>query len=182
MRRRPSPTRIAVSEVISIVLLVVGVLILNLVAKLYFHPTFLEIVDFFNVNLIFLILLSLVFFVGDLFAMFGLPVNLPAPFFRAIASTLLAAFIIRVLRLVESVAGMNVFGYVYGTRLFIYALVFFLVLIFGYINIFTAVVRRKEGKERREVKKLKDYRKNGTVKEAVIEEKKVSKKTTKKKN
>ena len=114
--------------------------------------------------------------------MFGLPVNLPAPFFRAIASTLLAAFIIRVLRLVESVAGMNVFGYVYGTRLFIYALVFFLVLIFGYINIFTAVVRRKEGKERREVKKLKDYRKNGTVKEAVIEEKKVSKKTTKKKN
>jgi hypothetical protein len=172
MVRRASPGRSALSEVITIILLVLGVWILNLISAFYGNPIFIQIVEFFNVNLIFLIIISLVFFVGDLFAIFGFPVNLPAPVFRAIASTLLVVFIFRLFGLFEVIVDAEVFGLIHSLAPFVYALVFLLVLILGYIHIFTVLVIRKDRVRKADVKKLRDYKENGKIKEAVAEEKK----------
>jgi hypothetical protein len=189
---RRNPLNMALSEVIGIILLVLLTVILNLIGGMYPHQIFAMIVQFFNANLVFLILLSLVFFVGDLFAVFGFPVNVPAPIFRAIASVMLVAFIFRVLRLLEEIAGESVFSFVYMLAPFIYMLVFLLVIVLGYLSLFSRSRRRKErrGLVRREPpktetsKKLEEYKeetREGDIKDAVTTKKKSSKKKVTKK-
>ncbi|WP_243670460.1 hypothetical protein [Methanoculleus chikugoensis] len=100
-----------------------------------------SVVEFLNANLGLLILISVIFLVGDLFGgALPLPLNLPGPIFCAFGAVLLVIFIVRLFLLVGEIAGVGFFSVLEGGALSlpVYLLVFIVVLIAGgYIGLFT---------------------------------------------
>lgn len=140
-RRKESVAEVLVSRVIGIVVFLIVLGILNILAGAYVQaPIFLQVVEFLNANLGLLILISVIFLVGDLFGgALPLPLNLPGPIFCAFGAVLLVIFIVRLFLLVGEIAGVGFFSVLEGGALSlpVYLLVFIVVLIAGYIGLFT---------------------------------------------
>ncbi|BBL68845.1 hypothetical protein [Methanoculleus chikugoensis] len=138
-RRKESVAEVLVSRVIGIVVFLIVLGILNILAGAYVQaPIFLQVVEFLNANLGLLILISVIFLVGDLFGALPLPLNLPGPIFCAFGAVLLVIFIVRLFLLVGEIAGVGFFSVLEGAlSLPVYLLVFIVVLIAGYIGLFT---------------------------------------------
>lgn len=138
-RRKESVAEVLVSRVIGIVVFLIVLGILNILAGAYVQaPIFLQVVEFLNANLGLLILISVIFLVGDLFGTLPLPLNLPGPIFCAFGAVLLVIFIVRLFLLVGEIAGVGFFSVLEGAlSLPVYLLVFIVVLIAGYIGLFT---------------------------------------------
>jgi len=138
-RRKESVAEVLVSRVIGIVVFLIVLGILNILAGAYVQaPIFLQVVGFLNANLGLLILVSVIFLIGDLFGALPFPLNLPGPIFCAFGAVLLVIFIVRLFLLVGEIAGVGFFSVLEGAlSLPVYLLVFIVVLIAGYIGLFT---------------------------------------------
>jgi len=94
-------------------------------------------VTFLNENFWLLILIAVVLLSADIFDVFPMPFNLPAPLVRAIGSVFCIAFILRGVQWLDSVAGTNLYEqfWVILISLLIVPLIFLIVLISGYYTI-----------------------------------------------
>jgi len=93
--------------------------------------------DFLNQNMLLIVLMSLLFLAADLLRAMIFPLNLPSPFFSAAACVFLVEFLMRIFGLAERLAGEAIFDAFRPLVPLIYFLVFFAVLIGGYISIFS---------------------------------------------
>lgn len=111
---------------------------------------FIKIVEFVNANLLVIILFTILFFLGEVFYLFGFPISLPAPIFQSYASYFLAGFIFKILYLVEELANKEILLIFRSVESVTLILVFVLVLVFGFLKILTRN-NRGVSKERKEV-------------------------------
>lgn len=116
--------------------------LLNVVAIFVPNVVFQEIVAFFNYNLLLLLFIHLVVFLGNLFGLFMFPFSLVYPLLNAFGSMLVLVFILRVLRLVGGFVGMHVYHAVYPLYVIALFVVPLIVLIVGYVQIFTSGVKK----------------------------------------
>ncbi|MDN7013360.1 hypothetical protein FGW20_09975 [Methanoculleus sp. FWC-SCC3] len=138
-RKKESVAEVLASRVIGIVVFLIVLGILNVLADAYVQiPIFLQVVEFLNANLGLLILISVIFLVGDLFGALPLPLNLPGPIFGAFGAVLLVIFIARFFLLFAEITGVGFFFiFEKALSLSVYLLVFIIALIAGYIGLFT---------------------------------------------
>ncbi|MDK2988811.1 MAG: hypothetical protein PWR16_340 [Methanoculleus sp.] len=135
--RKESVAEVLMSRIIGLVVFLIVLAILNILAGAYVQtPIFLRIVAFLNANLGLLILISVVFLVGDLFGALAFPLNLPGPIFGAVGAVFLVMFLFRLFSLVGEITGVEVFFLFETFALPVYILVFIVVLIGGYIALF----------------------------------------------
>ncbi len=138
-RKKESIAEVLVSRVVGIVVFLIVLGILNILAGAYVRiPIFLQVVEFLNANLGLLILISVIFLVGDLFGALPLPLNLPGPIFGAFGAVLLVIFIARFFLFFAGITDLEFF-FVFEKVLAlpVYLLVFIIALIAGYIGLFT---------------------------------------------
>ncbi len=137
-RRKESVVEVLVSRIIGLIIFLILLGILNILAGAYVQtPIFLQIVAFLNANLVLLILISVIFLIGDLFGALAFPLNLPGPIFGAVGAVFLVMFLFRLFSLVGEITGVEVFALLEKTlALPVYILVFTVVLIGGYIALF----------------------------------------------
>jgi hypothetical protein len=136
-RRKESVFGVLISRVIGLVVFLILLGILNILAGGYVQtPVFLQIVAFLNANLGLLILISVLFLVGDLFGALAFPLNLPGPIFSAVGAVFLVMFLFRLFSLVGEITGVEFFALFETFALPVYLLVFIIALIGGYIALF----------------------------------------------
>lgn len=141
-----SVTRILVSGLLGVLIFLIILAVLG-----YFSASFAApipaIIDFLYSNAALIVFFSLILMVADIFGTFPFPANLPGPIFSAIGSVLILAFIF------------NVFIFVYRSYLpipypldwiafILYPLVFIIVLVAGYVHIFSRLAEKERKEER----------------------------------
>lgn len=124
--------------------------------KIYIsNPVFLEIVNFLNANTWLIITMSLFFLIGEVFLALVFPFNLPAPLFNALGSIFLVRFVFKIFLLIDILIGAKIFSPFSWMAYFIYPGVFIIVLVVGYVLIFSFLGKRAEHREERHPKKRK---------------------------
>jgi hypothetical protein len=136
-----SVTRILISGLAGVLIFLIILAVLG-----YFSASFAApipaIIDFLYMNAALIVFFSLILMVADIFGTFPFPANLPGPIFSAIGAVLILAFIF------------NMFIFVYRSYLpipypldivavILYPLVFIIVLIAGYVHIFSRVAEKE---------------------------------------
>jgi hypothetical protein len=77
---------------------------------------------------------------GEVFNTFIFPLNLPGPLFTAVGSLFLLTLLFRILLFIDSLFGLRVFWPLDRFSFLIFPIVFVVVLVVGYIRIFTDLV------------------------------------------
>lgn len=149
-RKKESVAGVLVSRTIGIVVFLILLGVLNILAGAYVQtPTFLRIVAFLNANLGLLILISVIFLVGDLFGALAFPLNLPGPIFGAVGAVFLVTFLFRLFSLVGGITGVEIFAlFERAFALPVYILVFIIALIGGYLALFAGPPGERPGRGR----------------------------------
>lgn len=136
-RKKESFFAILISRIAGIVIFLILLAILNALTGYVQSLTFLHVVEFLNANIGLLILIAVIFLVGDLFGALTFPLNLPGPVFGAVGAVFTVMFLFRLFLLVGEITGIGFFTIFTGSlALLIYILVFIVVLIGGYIALF----------------------------------------------
>ncbi len=154
-----SPSNIVLMRILGLVVFLIVLGLANLVAVIWTEPIFLTVLNFFNSNLLLIVLMSIFFMVGEMLMALWFPFNLPAPLFNAVGAVMLTAFIFRALQLVDILVGDNIFGIVGALGILLYPIVFVVVLIVGYITIFLRLIPRKPKEKPVKPKKEKPKKK-----------------------
>lgn len=114
-------------------------LILLGLANIFFEH---KIVLFFNSQIVFLFVMTILFMIGELFNNSKFPLNLPAPVFNAVGGVLLVIFIFKIFGLIESYVDLALpFNLLLSITI---PVVFFIVLIAGYVHIFVSIGKPRE--------------------------------------
>lgn len=143
--------------------LAIFLLILGLLNFIQFDSLVnLQVVDFLNQNLLIIIILSVLFYLGELFFIFRFPMNILAPMFEALGAIFLVEFIFQIFYMIGDVLGQNPFFAFRFLKPFAFILVFILVITFGYIRVLTGLYSKD--------KKMKKAKQKGIEWEDVGEE------------
>jgi hypothetical protein len=141
--------------ILSFVGFLILLIILNLFAAETKVPIFQEFVTFFNSNLVLICWITLVMIIGEIFGVFKLPFNVPAPIFDAVGGVLIVVFISNLFMLLIKLSEVN-WNIPYSLIfLIIEIIVAIIVLIVGYYKIFKdhlPLVIRKENKDKQKKK------------------------------
>ncbi len=148
MVKGKSALRIVISRIFGIFIFLFLLFLANYLAPIANIVIFQQLVNFLNDNLVLLVVMSLVFLVGELFLVFHFPLSLPAPVFNAIASVLLVMFIFRIFTLIDRFLDKNIFQIFNRFAFIIYPLVFIIVLIAGYVSLFAGLTGIKKDKKK----------------------------------
>ena len=136
-RKKESFFTILISRIAGIVIFLILLAILNALTGYVQSLTFLRVVEFLNAHIGLLLLIAVIFLVGDLFGALTFPRNRPGPVFGAVGAVFTVMFLFRLFLLVGEITGIGFFAIFTGTlALLIYILVFIVVLIGGYIALF----------------------------------------------
>jgi len=148
-----SLARLIVSRLIGflVVLIIVGVV--NVLASLVEDSLLSDLVGFLNSNLILLFVVLVIFTLSKILWILKFPFSVGAPVLSAIASIFLLTFVFRVFSLIDDLAGVDMVGAFEVFKPFIYGLVFVIVLISGYIRVFSKASRDRERRDIREERK-----------------------------
>jgi len=122
--------------------------IANLLSLIIKNEVFVGVVDFLNVNIMLIIIIMIIFFIGDVFWSFIFPFNLPAPIISAISSIFVVVFLYKLFSLIAGFIGLDLTGISQTLIYIIYNLIFWIVLISGYLYIIS-----KRPKTHRKVEK-----------------------------
>jgi hypothetical protein len=106
---------------------------------------------FINANVIFLIILSFLFMLSEIFRRLPFPFVLPGPLLNAVASVMVTAFILRVLIFIEGLLGINAVSKLSFAFPLIYMAVFIFVVAIGYIRIFTRKDKKSKHSRKRRI-------------------------------
>lgn len=136
------------SKVIGIVVFLILVVIVNILTAYISNPLFSSVVGFLNANVLLIILISALLIIGEVFLALHFPFDLPGPLFNAVGSIFVVSFI---LNLVVFVIGLltseNISAPFRLLSYFLYPLVFIIVVVLGYVRIFSSLDRKKSRKK-----------------------------------
>lgn len=132
---------IIASRLLGIVIFLVVLAIARVAAATSGNGLFHTLVDFLYVNMALIIFIGILFLVAECFGVLLFPLNLPAPLFNALASIFLVSFIIRLLELVNGYYGLEIASVLDVLEVLLYPLLFILVLVVGYYEIFSNIGR-----------------------------------------
>jgi hypothetical protein len=161
MKERSIP-RIILSNISGLIFFLILIALANYALNYFSHPTFVEVVNFLNSNLALIITISILGLFSDLFWAFIFPFNIIAPILSAFLSYYILSFVYTILELVQQARDF-VFPISFNT---LYPFVFAIVIIIGYIIIFSRLGRKLIRKEDNEEKPEKKKR---SQKEAKVE-------------
>jgi hypothetical protein len=129
------------SKFLGLVIFLVMLLILNLILP-YFPGTVLPaIVSFFNAHILDIILMSVVIGTAEILYALIFPISLLAPPVAAIGAVLVVRFILLLFGMLDSALNISIQQVFAPFILIIYILVFLIVLIVGYIKVFSRIFR-----------------------------------------
>ncbi|MDD1706488.1 MAG: hypothetical protein LUQ12_05550 [Methanoregulaceae archaeon] len=135
-RKDQSATKALISGLIGIILFLIVLIIFSSIADYLSSPLFSGFVDLLYANAALVIIFSVLFMFGDIFAAFVFPFNLPFPLFNAAASVLLVSFILSIMEFIDSFYALGIGSSLQLVSLILYPLTFVIVLVAGYISIF----------------------------------------------
>ena len=145
-RKDKTATQALISGLIGIIFFLIMLIILNYIAVHISWPLFSGFVDLLYANAALIIIFSVLFMFGNIFATFVFPFNLPFPIFNAVASVLLVSFILSIMGFINSFYALGIGTSLELVKLILYPLTFVVVLIAGYISIFSEATGRKFGR------------------------------------
>ena len=131
-----SATQALISGLIGIIFFLIMLIILNYIAVHISSPLFSGFVDLLYANAALIIIFSVLFMFGNIFATFVFPFNLPFPILNAVASVLLVSFILSIMGFINSFYALGIGTSLELVKLILYPLTFVVVLIAGlYLDI-----------------------------------------------
>lgn len=116
----------------------------NVLSLFYSDPAFVAVVEFFNENLVLMLIITVIFFLSELFGILRFPFNLPYPLFSAVGSLFVMSFLYNMFYFVDKLASAGIFSFIGELIFLIYPLIFLIVLIVGYIKIFSKLGNKKK--------------------------------------
>jgi hypothetical protein len=143
-------THHVISWIFGILAIILLVFLVNVFSFFIEAPIAKDLVSFLNSNLILIILISFLFFLGSLFFYFGFPINLLTPIFDAVGGGLLVVLIASLIILIDSYVPIGIGSFLKAYSSTIAAIISFIILIFGFMAVLQNYSRRREFKERRE--------------------------------
>lgn len=129
-------TGIVVSWIFGILALIFLIFLVNIISYIVPNTFTKDLVQFVNGNIIFLIIISLLFFLGSLFYRMGFPVNLGFPVFDAFGGFFLTRLLIDLVDLLDGYAGTGIGNLLVTYAWAISVVIFVIIIAFGYISIF----------------------------------------------
>jgi hypothetical protein len=136
-RKDKSPIQALLSGLIRIIFFLIMLVIFNSIAVHSSSPLFSGFVDLLYANAALIIIFSVLFMFGDIFATLAFPFNLPFPLFNAAASVLLVSFILSIMGFIDSFYALGVGESLRIVKLILYPLTFAIVLMTGYLSLFS---------------------------------------------
>lgn len=136
---RKTPLRALVSGLLGILVFLIVLVVFRYVATHTAWPLFDGFVDLLFAYAPLIVLFSVLFMVGEIFAAFSFPFNLPFPLFNAAGSVLLVSFLLGVLNYVDGYFSIGISPVLDVIALFLLPLVIIIVLIAGYVSIFAGL-------------------------------------------
>jgi hypothetical protein len=120
---------------IGIICLLIAIVLANILTHYVESPIFTSGVAFINDNFWLLVLIALIFMVGDVFAAFPFPFNLPAPIITAFGSVFFIMFLLRIFQWTDSVTSTTLSPLFSFLSPIIATMVFLIILVSGYYAI-----------------------------------------------
>jgi len=138
-----SPLRALVSGLVGIIIFLLLLVLFRFFASHTSWALFSGFVDLLYANAPLIIFFSVMFMIGDIFATFSFPFNLPFPLFSAVGSVLLVTFIFNMIGFIDSFYSIGISPAFELVRLILYPLTIIIVLIAGYLSIAAQVQNEK---------------------------------------
>jgi hypothetical protein len=138
-----SPLRALISGLIGIIIFLLLLVLFRFFASHTSWALFSGFVDLLYANAPLIIFFSVMFMIGDIFATFSFPFNLPFPLFSAVGSVLLVTFIFNMIGFIDSFYSIGISPAFELVRLILYPLTIIIVLIAGYLSIAAQVRNEK---------------------------------------
>jgi hypothetical protein len=135
--RESSTVKAVISGLIGILFFLILLILLRYFANHISWPLFSGFVDLLYANAALIIIFSVLFMFGDIFATFRFPFNLPFPLFNTAASVILVSFILGIMAFIDSFYALGIGEALQLLKLILYPLVVIVVLITGYLSIFS---------------------------------------------
>ncbi|HNQ25713.1 MAG TPA: hypothetical protein PKG69_03235 [Methanoregulaceae archaeon] len=135
--RESSAIKALISGLIGILFFLIFLIILGYIADQISWPLLSGFVDLLYANAALIIIFSVLFMFGEIFATFRFPFNLPFPLFSAIASVLLVSFILAIMAFIDSFYSLGIGQTLQFVKLIVYPLTFIVVMITGFRSIFS---------------------------------------------
>ena len=143
--RKSSAVKAVISGLIGILFFLFLLILLRYFADHISWPLFSGVVDLLYANAALIIIFSVLFMFGDIFATFQFPFNLSFPLFNAAASVLVISFILAILAFIDSFYALGIGEVLPLLKLILYPLTFIVVLIAGYLSIFSKPEKEPPG-------------------------------------
>jgi hypothetical protein len=140
-----SLNKIILSGLFGILFFLVIVGILNVVANNINNPNFSSNIEFLNENVMFIVLISVIMLLGNIFEILVFPFNIFYPLFNAIGGVLWVEFIFRLLALISTFIEENIYAIFEPFYVITIVFVFIVVLVVGYVNVFSRLIPRRNG-------------------------------------
>ncbi len=135
------------SRLISIIAFFLLVATINYMSDYITNPTFGAIAVFLDANMMFVVLIAVLFLIAEIFDALRFPFNLPAPLFNSLGAVSLISFIFAIVALVDTITDKDFSSALIWLTPFIYPLVFIIILILGYLSIFAERRAAEAGKD-----------------------------------
>jgi len=117
---------------------------LNFLVDYIENDLFQKAVELLNDNIMIIVIMSILFLISELFSCLLFPFDLPAPIFAAIGSLFLVTFGLKVAEFVDKVTELHFYEKLNNISFIIYGIVFILVLIGGYFEVFRKLLEPEE--------------------------------------
>ncbi|MFH1211223.1 MAG: hypothetical protein V1645_04905 [archaeon] len=135
------------SRLLGLIIFLVMILAVNILNNYIQNTVLDEVVKFLNKELLTIILISVFFVIAEIFTALDFPFDLPTPLFNGIASIFLVSFLLDVfVFVIRIITGENLAGAARLASFVLYPLVFIIVIIVGYVSIFSRMGKGKRKK------------------------------------
>lgn len=132
------------SGIITLLVFIILIISLNIMASYVRNSIFHEFVFFFNNNIILLVWIALIMTVAEILFILKFPFNIPAPCFNAVGAFLIVSFLANLFMFLKDMGSLN-WQLPFNDIFFIISsVVFFIVLLIGYYNIFKNMPKFKQ--------------------------------------
>lgn len=150
------------SKLIGFVIFLIVLGLTNYVAD-YLPAVSRDIVHFFNQNILLLFLITIILMIGEALGLLAFPFNMAAPIFNAIGSVFLVTFIFTIIIFFNSLIGVRMRIPIHLFSFFTSIFVFVMVIIVGYVKIFTDIGKHAKKKTAEVKKPSKETKKKSEV-------------------
>ena len=145
---KKSVAKIILLRLIGFVAFLILLGIANIISGVIQLQIFTSIVELFNSNILLLFVITVIFLIGEIFWAFRFPFNLPAPIVSSVGAVVCLIFFFRLFSYFKTFFEFDIPESVMTWSLVIYPLLFFIVLIAGYVSIVVKLAKPEKVEER----------------------------------